>query len=180
MQVAGDETCPLPDHPVLGSVATALNDGGYWAEILDPEWHSVYLTDDARRIYGGRVELAPYTIGAHFLGPERLEDAMQWRGGVFPLEIMRELLAAFGPWILADTPGGREQLRERVDPRLRDIVEGLSPTSPSSAWTFTFRGIYTARGAKVDIFNTLVRLRDDAGEVVGTALIAKPAVGMAV
>lgn len=180
MRVAAHETCPLPEDPVLAAAATALNDAGYWAEIVDRDWRGVYLTDDARLIYGGRVELAPYPVGAHFYGPERVSEAMGWRGGQFPLEILRKLFAAWGPLMLTDTPGGREGLRELVDPRLRDIVDGLSAVDPRPACSFLFRGIYSAAGAGVDTFHTVVRLRDDAGRFVGAALIFKPAVGMAV
>src|SRR4051794_1386014 len=180
MRVVGQETCPLPDDPVLAAVAAALNDAGYWAEIVDREWRGVYMSDDARRIYGGRVELAPLPVGAHLFGPERTRIAMEWRGGHFPLEIGRMALSAYGPWIVADTPGGREELRERLDPRFRDVVDELSPVDPPPASTFMFRGIYTAARAGVDIFTTVIRLRDHAGQLLGTALVNKPAVGMAV
>src|SRR4051794_10485879 len=64
-------------------------------------------------------------------------------GGQFPLDILRQAMTLFGPYILADTPGGRDELRALVDPRLRDIVDTLSPIElAASAW-FTFRGIYT-------------------------------------
>lgn len=180
MLLVGDETCPLPDDPVLAAMASALNDAGYWAEVFDREWRGVFMTDDGRRIYGGRIELAPYPLGGHWFGPERVSTAMEWRGGHFPLEIVSKGLATFGPWVLADTPGGREELRERVDPRLRDIVDGLNPAGVATATSFTFHGIYSAAMAPVDIPTTMVRLRDDTGQIAGTAVLQKPAVGMAV
>src|SRR3954471_17329091 len=180
MELVGQEPCPLPGDPVLAATAVALNDAGYWAEIVDRGWRGAYLTDDARRIYGGRVGLAPYPIGAHIYRPEHLSTVMGWHGGLFPLEIVRGVFAAQGPWTLTDTPGGREELRELVDPRLRDIVDELLPAELLPASTYNLRGLYSAAGAEVDIVNTLVRLRGDSGELVGTAIIAKPAVGMAV
>ncbi len=180
MELIGQETCPLPDHPVLAEMAKALNDEGHWSEIIDREWRAIYMTDEARRMYGGRVELSPYPVGVYLWGREYVSTAMEWRGGQFPLEIHRRGLAAYGPWMLADTPGGKEELRARVDPRLADIVDGLSPVELATAASFKFRGIFTAAGAGVDISSTLVRLRDDAGAIVGTAFISKPAVGMAV
>lgn len=178
MRVIGDETCPLPDDPVLAAIATTLNGAGYWAEIVDRDWRGRFLTDDARWMFGARVELAPYPVGAHILGPERFEAAMGWRGGQFPLEICRQVTTLFGPWVLADTSGGRDELRDLVDPRTRDIVDELSPVHlATSAW-FTFRGIYTAAGTGIDINISLLRLRNDDGEVVGTAILNKPAVGM--
>ena len=180
MQIVGQETCPLPDDPVLAATAMALNDAGHWAEIVDRDCRGVYMTDEARRIYGGRSELAPYPMGAHFWGPERTSMMMEWRGGQFPLEVIRGIFALFGPVLVADTPGGREELRGLVDPRLRDLVDDLVPVEVPEAVAIRSRGIYTARGAGVDILNTQWRLRDDAGRVVGTAWISKPAVGMSV
>lgn len=105
---------------------------------------------------------------------------MEWHGGQWPLEINRRAFAAFGPWVLADTPGGREELRELVDPRLRDIADGLSPAEAPAAWTTPFHGLYTGAGAPVQTLVTAVRLRDGAGRLVGTAFVSKPAIGMAV
>jgi hypothetical protein len=66
--------------------------------------------------------------------------------------------------VLADAPGGREELRERVDPRLRDIVDGLSPDEDSAALTFmtAFVTPISAMGGKVpfDVKQVAVRLRD--------------------
>jgi class 3 adenylate cyclase len=179
MRVAGNETCPLPEDPVLAATAIALNDAGYWAEIVDGDWRYAYLTDDARLIYGGRIELAPITLGAYMFGPERATEAMGWRGGQFPLEIMRQLLALYGPWLLADAPGGHDEVRALVDQRLRDIVDGLTPVTPPPTWSWVFRGIYSGAGTSVEIRSTGIRLRDISGQIVGTAFIHKPAVGMA-
>jgi class 3 adenylate cyclase len=179
VRLIGQETCPLPEDPWLAAAAAALNEGGFWAEIVDPEWRGVYVTDDARRIYGHRLEPASYPIGVHFYGPERVDIALEWRGGQFPMEINRRLFALFGPLVLADTPGGRDELRKLVHPELRDLVDDMLPVETPAVRTIRSRGIYTGAGAGVEILTTLVRVRDDAGNVVGTALISKPAVGMA-
>lgn len=176
----GQDTCPLPDDPTLAATAAALNAAGHWAELFDPRWRCVYATDNARAIYGGRVELAAYPIGAYYFGPDYVSTAMEWGGGQFPLEILRKGLTLHGPSMLADTPGGREELRALVDPRLRDIVDELVPADPPPARSAVFRGIYSAAGAGVDIHVTALRLRDSAGPLVGTVVISKPAVGMAV
>lgn len=179
MFVAADEKCPLPAHPVLAAAATALNAAGYWAEIVDNSWRSLYATDDSRLITGARVELAPYPLGAHFFGADRNDVAIGWRGGQFPLAILRGLLTAWGPLVLSDTPGGRDELRDVVDPRLHDLVDGLPAVEQQDICSFVFRGIYSAAGAPTDTFHTMVRLRDASGCHVGAALMFKPAIGMA-
>jgi hypothetical protein len=176
----GLQTCPLPENPTLAALAAALNDAGHWAMLFDPGWRCVYATDDTRLIYGGGVELAPFPIGAYYLGPDYVSTVLEWGGRQFPLEILRNALTESGPWMLADAPGGREELRELVDPKFRDMVDELSPIDSRSAHSAVFHGLYSAAGAGVDILNTTMRVRDGAGQLVGTVVISKPAVGMAV
>jgi class 3 adenylate cyclase len=180
MQTVGaDEACPLPADPVLAATAAALNDAGQWAEVVDRDWRAVFITDEARWMYGGKVELAPFPLDVHPYGPERVSMGMEWRGGQFPLEIYRRAFAIYGPWILADTPGGREELREVVDPRIADLVDDLEPVELPYAATFRFEGIYTGAGAGVQTLTNALRLRDGSGSIVGAALVTKPALGMA-
>ena len=61
----GQETRPLPDDPTLAAMARALNDAGYWADIVDRNWRSLYATDAQRLSYGGLLELARFPLGAH-------------------------------------------------------------------------------------------------------------------
>ena len=175
----GEETRPLPDDPTLAAWATGLNEAGQWAEIIDAESRFVYMTDDARLMYGGRVELAPVPLGLFAYGPEATDIRTRWRGGQFPLEIIRHAFELYGPWLLAQTPGGREELRNTVDPRLADLVDQLSPVDPPPVRTTLFHGLYTGAGAGVDILNTSIDVRNDGGRLVGTVVISKPAVGMA-
>ena len=42
------ESLPLPDHPLLATWASALNDAGYWAVLMDAEWRIVFVTDEMR------------------------------------------------------------------------------------------------------------------------------------
>lgn len=62
--------CPLPDDPTLCAIACALNKAGLWAEIFDAGWRCRFITDEARLMYGGWSELAPYPVGHHFFGSE--------------------------------------------------------------------------------------------------------------
>ncbi len=59
------------------------------------------MTDDTRQMYGGRSELAPYPLGMHSYGPERVSAALEWRGGQFPIPIFRSAFAVWGGVILA-------------------------------------------------------------------------------
>jgi len=174
----GQETCPLPDDPVLAETAAGLNDGGYWGTIVDRSWRTVFMTDDLRLTFGAQLELAPFPLGVHYFGPESLSTNLAYRAGANSVELFREVLVNLGPWVLADTPGGREELRELVDPALRDIVDGLEAAGgPAATASFVGRGTHL-RGQVVDVPFVAMRIRDEAGELVGTALINKPAPGM--
>jgi hypothetical protein len=64
------ESLPLPEHPLLAAWASALNDAGFWAEVLDAEWRYVFETDELLLSY--RDMGAPTTppIGSHFFSAE--------------------------------------------------------------------------------------------------------------
>lgn len=171
-------TCPLPKDPTLAAIAMAMNAAGQWAEIVDTDWRCVYLTDEVRLMYGGWTELAPYPVGSHYFGTEAVTTRIEWRGGQWPLEINRKAFATFGGYTLAETAGGRDGLRELVDPRLRDMVDDLTPME-AEAVTLPFQGLYRGAIPGVQIFNTLFRVRDHEGQSLGTVTINKPAAGMA-
>ena len=170
------QSYPLPDDPVLAEAAAALRETGHWAWVVDAHQRLVFVTDELRRTFGGLVELAPFAIGKHIFGPEAVRASQQWRLGSNTIELQRRFFAGLGGVILADTPGGHDELREIVDPALRDIVDGLSPEDPAM---LSFFGAGTAVQGSVDIPIILFRIRDHDGELVGTVLISKPAAGMA-
>jgi class 3 adenylate cyclase len=171
-------TLPLPADPALAATAAALSDAGHWAEIVDRDWRLVYATDDLRRIYGGLTDLAPVALGDHYFGTQAMRLRLGWTSGPNTLHLVRELFAAFGGLVLADTPGGRDALAALVDPALHDLVPQLVPMAASPAASFVWHGSHL--GQAVEARSLTVRLHDAGGRHAGTALIAKPEVGMAV
>jgi class 3 adenylate cyclase len=158
-------------------MAVAMGDAGQWGEIVDPNWRWVHVTDDLRLSYGGLLELADVSLGEHYVGRVAVETRLGWRAGPNTLELARDTFEAIGGLILADTPGGPEELRETVHPQLRDIVDHLSPESPP-ALSFEWRGMHSGNRGSAQV--TAVRLHDDAWRFAGTALTYKPAASMAV
>ena len=108
----------------------ALRDAGHWGWVVDDRWRLVYVTDDLRLTFGGYVELARFAIGEHFFGPESVRATEEWRFGMTSTELIRVTFAGLGSYVLADTPGGHDELRELVDPSLRDVVDELSRAHP--------------------------------------------------
>ena len=174
----GPGSLPLPADPALAAVAAALRDAGHWAEIVDRDWRLVYSTEDLRRIYGGLTDLAPVALGVHYFGSEAMSIRLRWRSGPNTPDLVREMFGVFGGLILAETPGGRDKLRELVHPALRDLVDQVSPVDPSPARSFAWHGMHV--GTPVDALTTTVRIHDAAGRRAGTALISKPGAGMAI
>ena len=177
--VTPEETCPQPDDPVLAEVAVTISDAGHMAQIVDAAWRVVYQTDDLRWGGGAMVERAALPIGVHAFGPETLNAHEQARTGAIAVERARQYLSEVGPLVLADTPGGSEELRELVDPRLRDIVDALRPSGVVAACMHAYNG-YGVAGTRPRILVTSFRVRDAAGRLVGTVSIQKPEASMSV
>ncbi|HME04892.1 MAG TPA: hypothetical protein VKG38_17860 [Solirubrobacteraceae bacterium] len=118
-------------------MARSLQSSGHWGYVVDSNWRIVYVTDELRLTFGGNTELAIWPIGAHTFGPEMSAAAGHWRFGTTTEALVRSNFAAFGGWVLADTPGGRDQLRELVDPVLRDMVDDLLPADSDTLWGST-------------------------------------------
>ena len=167
---------PLPEDPALADVSRALRDTGHWAWVVDERWNCAYASDELRLTFGAGVELAPWALGSHLFGPESIEMSRGWRFGSNTAEAMRVMFAVVGGWVLADTPGGRDELREIVDPSLRDMVDRLSPEDPAAA-SGKAAGVGFAE-IQVDVPMVAIRIRDTTGRLAGTVLITKPAAGM--
>jgi class 3 adenylate cyclase len=178
MLVSSEETCPLPEHPVLAEVARALNRAGAWGHIYDHEYRLVYMTEDIRRTNGGLVEMATVPLGAYCFGPEYIDAALSWRGSRWTLDSMRMTFSALGSWALADAPGGREEMRELVDPRLRHMLDALSPADERTALTYVIPSLTMGVRNSIDVTQLAVRIRDEKDHFVGIMCMAMTAVGM--
>lgn len=174
----GQETFPLPDDPTLAAMAKALNDAGHWAGIVDRNWRVLYMTDAQRLILGGLLEPAPFEVGVHFCGPDALTARLAGRGRLATLEIVRGEFEELGPYMLAATEGGRDELRELVDPRLHDIVDRLSPADLVNALSVVLPA-YSA-GMPMEVPTTLIPVRGTDDQLAGIVMLFKPAVSMAV
>lgn len=171
------QQCPLPDDPTLAEAAVALRDAGYWAEIVDRNWRWVYSTDDLRLASGFMLELVPFPLGAHYFGTDALSARLLWRTGPIQLAAMQRYLTEVGPWVLADTPGGREGLRELIDPRLHEVIEQLGDADRAFALSGAVFGL-GIDASRPNLRLTAVRVRDRDGRLAGTAMMLKPEASM--
>jgi class 3 adenylate cyclase len=165
----------LPDDPDLATVARAVRDTGQWSWIVDPQWRCVYVTDELRRSNGADERLMPVAMGEHLYGTAAVNAAERWVVGANSAELYRSFFNGVVGMILADTPGGREELKTLVDPRLADLVDAAAPTDDVA---ISFMQ-YGAGVAEVLEFKSIaMRVFRPTGERAGTVLISKPSVGM--
>jgi class 3 adenylate cyclase len=175
MPATDHEPHALPDDPELAQAAVAMRDTGHWGFLFDDQWRYLYVTDDMRRMLGGGNELAQWSVG-HVVGsPEYVRDAQTWITGFDTIEQMRSQVAVTGPLMLADLPGGRDELRELLDPVFRDMVDEFVPNEQVAASIIT---TVPGVGGPVEISYLLARLRDTTGRFIGSSLIAKPRAAM--
>ena len=167
----------LPEDPALAEVAASLQGAGHWGWVVDPQWRILFVTDELRLTFGGNVELAEWPIGVHMFSPEFLAATRAFRFGTTSDELFRSNFAAVGGWVLTDTPGGREELRTVVDPVLHDMVDTVEPHDEAAHW-FAGAGTGIVETVGVHVFGFRVRDRD--GRLAGTAMMTKPAAGMAI
>jgi class 3 adenylate cyclase len=172
------ETCPLPDAPELAAVAAGLRDTGQWGEVVDREWRVAYLSDEMRLSYGLGREPVKAPLGMHIYGPEAMNLRLSWPTAPIVLEACRTSLAALAPWMLADLPGGRDQLMEIIDPRLRDVLDGVSAECTPGARSLVWRGLYRPGGPSFDLPTVWLRVHDAGGRCAGAVGISKPGPGM--
>ena len=172
---------------MLAACASALNDAGYLAFVFDRSWRCVYATaevvagSDARAAEVGR-------IGCHWADTAWINDTSAAAGYQAPLiQEFRDLFRAVGPFMLATVPGGRERLRQLVDPGLSDLVDQLEPVELPPIFTPETQllgtqdrhiGALRASGAVGALVHTWVRIDADDGDFAGVAMLLKPAIGM--
>jgi class 3 adenylate cyclase len=171
VRIEANEPCPLPDDPLLGEAAMLLRDTDELGFVVDTRWRLIYASEQLRLTETGGGQVGASLIGEHMFGPEMVRHYAQVRfGGLVTPDSLRTNFLGYGPYVLADTPGGRAELRGLVDPSLRDLVDGLSP---SDASMFSFRtssvGLESVREMEI----RGVRLRDGSGTLRGTLFIPK-------
>jgi class 3 adenylate cyclase len=171
------ESMPLPEHPLLAAWASVLNDAGYWANVLDAEWRWVFSTDEMRLSYMDTGASTAPPHGTHFFSAEARQFYVETVGDSgASWEVRRRWFLEAGRFLLADTPGGREELRRVVDPELTDLVDQLQPQDFPAVWMN--RQEFTTAGADVMGQAVWIRIDDADGHRVGMCVLPKPAAGM--
>jgi class 3 adenylate cyclase len=171
-------TLPLPGDAALARWSSALNDAGYWAYVLDRGWRVAFVTDELRLSHGDTGDSTCVPIGHHWYG---VEVSRFWKtagsGAITSTEMRRALFSDLGPYVLGAEPGGRDALRDIVDGELTDLVDQLEPEDLPPVLLPRRVGMAFG-GTRVATRTMYIRINDDEGQLVGVAIVTKPAAGM--
>jgi hypothetical protein len=117
-----------------------------------------YHSDQVRLTDAGGGQMAATVIGVPLFGAEWISVNSEARFSAFRSSAtVRANFAAVGGLMLADMPGGKRELRELVDPSLRQAVDELSPLDATThSYTVSMTGLHVMR----DVHMKAVRLRD--------------------
>jgi class 3 adenylate cyclase len=174
------ESLPLPDDPVLAEWAATLNEARHWAQIRDASWRLVFVTDEMRLSLGDTGAVTFLPIGFHWCSAEDKRFAEFVNRGRYALpEFRRARFLEMGPYVLASTPGGREELRRVVDPEFADLIDELQPRDVPDAWPGPTPVSSTFAGVEVAASVSLFRIDDRHGHLAGFCELFIPAAGMA-
>jgi len=156
----------LPEEPLLNQAAKAMRDAQQWGMIYDSHYRLMWASDATIRDIGDQNRISDL-LGRHALNfyPEpQLQDHYR---------LNTDAYQKLGEMILADTPGGVEELRELTNPSIRHIIDEMIPSHTDfECYEIGSTHLY---GTPVKIQCMFMRIRDDAGHVVGAAEIVKPA-----
>ena len=167
---------PFPDDPTLAAWASALNDAGYWAFLLDADWRYMFTTQELLFSYRDMGVPTTPPIGSHYFSAESRQFMGATLGGSWA-SVARAWFLDAGRYMLADTPGGREELRRVVDPEVADLVDQLEPQDLPPVWMN--RAVdFTTAGADATGRAVWIRIDDPEGERVGVLILPKPGLGM--
>jgi class 3 adenylate cyclase len=169
------ETLPLPEDPTLAAYAAVLNETGHWAGVMDAQWREVFVTDELRLASGAPHGSDPPGLGEHSFGPSAVSSMEAIYSGDW-METVRRDFRQQGPFILFDTPGGRDELRRVVDPALRDLVDEIEPVEAPPIWR-GLENLMKHSGSSAENRHLFMRIHDRAGTFVGTIFLSKPGPG---
>ena len=156
--------------PTLLQVIEAWSEGGYWAMAVDDRWRLVVVTSELAAVADSQ-----FAMGEFFYGAVQTAAELQGRAGHNSIEEIRTSFVRHGGWLLTDISGGRDALRETVDPAVRDLVDEIERCDGEA---ITYDDRTEAFGSGVGATWVAQRVRDSSGRIVGTVFVGKPAVGM--
>ena len=179
----------LPEDPRLAQIARELERARGASFLCDDNVTLVWVSDELRKLLNDPTD-EELAIGKHIV--EAYMSGV-WASAITLESQMRALLEEF-PMCMTDTPGGKEGLKQifirafdewdkavEIGPTPKDKVpeivdqlfEGLEPVDPPPFWTSEFEFLQGDL-PPAKIVEMHVRLHDDSGSHIGTAVLFDP------
>lgn len=155
-------------NPTLAAALSALDRAGFVGGVWDAELRSAGLTSEMRRIFAIDPRAGEPPVGEPLFSPAMCAFMERAQGGM-TIDSQRAMLRLLAPWSALDPA----ELRAAVDPRLTDALDDLPAPVPAAECVIDVN--FGTRTMRLDMVSLV--LRDDRGEVVGGALVSKPAHG---
>jgi len=160
--VAGESIWALPDEPELRQAAIALHGARQWSIVYDAHWRIAWLSD---------AQFANLKHENHAHTSREREHAMAWNDSLF-WAMNHQYCLDFGGFVLADLPGGKDELRSVECPEVCVLIDEMTPNHDDVLRTQVIGRQLEDVRVTVDI--TIIRLRDSLGTFVGAIYIQKP------
>jgi class 3 adenylate cyclase len=128
--------------------------------------------------FGDTGSTTALPLGSNFLSLELRRFGETFIGGrrIGTPEGRRARFLDLGPYVLSGTPGGRDELRQVVDPEVADLVDELQPQEVPVMRTS--RREFRIAGADVRNWTMEIRVDDSQGRMAGVCILIKPEAGM--
>jgi class 3 adenylate cyclase len=158
-RVSPERHSTLPEEPSLRQAAIALRASDQSGIVYDASWRIAFMTDAQARI----LQLGDDRdwMGRHEL---EFEEPAFW-------EMNRQYCLDFGGFVLADTAGGKDELRSLAAPAVRDLIDDMVPNHDCVLAT-RIHGLMEDVHVGGDVL--LVRLTGSTGSFAGAMYIQKP------
>lgn len=156
----------LPEDPRLAEIAEEFDRVRLAAELFDPTWRLVWISDEMKTLIGEQDEIK-IGYGTHVLEARTNELWSQTATEEAQLEWGRANL----PYVLWETPAGiTEGIPLPDDPRM---MEGVEPRPAPPAWSYEL--IYQRPGLPLMRIKCLaIRINASDGTRIGTANVYAP------
>ena len=193
---AAPPTGSLPEDPRLAAIAESLGKTRGAAALCDSEWTLVWVSDELKRLLDEWDE-TKLGYGRHVI---EAYTSSSWACSITAESQIKMFLNEF-PLLIPDTPGQKKgigdalkrslrrwdgppdwsgmNLDELSDEAIDEVVAGVEPVAPPPLWTTTFEFVQGDL-PPLEVVEMQVRLHDDDGTFIGTAVVYEPGLSASV
>lgn len=130
---AGLPRAPDGAHPDLQAMVARLDRAGWAAEAYDADWRLIWMAEELKELLG-EYDREKLGYGKHFFEMRLVEP---WLSALTEESVARVLTEVL-PYVMADTPGGKEAVVAMASAEWQPLLEPLEPAAPPPFWAWSF------------------------------------------